>query len=358
MTRQVTPGVSQAAADAERASMSHSPRRRWLFRIGFATGALMLSLLILESASRFFLNQQGKHYGIEMWKYARELKQRSDIAAMSHEHRPHSAATIMGAYVEINSMGLRDREFEIKKPTGTYRILVLGDSITFGFGVEPQHAFCEVLERRLNVEIAPGLRNKRFEVINSGVGNYNTAQEVAYFTHRGQILNPDLVLLAFYVNDAEPTPKPKTNPLAKHSYFYVASMSALDAVLRRIGAQEDFTEYYLNLYRDGAAGWMQCQLALEQLATSCRNRGVPAMIVLIPELHDTSTNYPFGEIHDKVATVAANHGLVTLDLREAFRGIEPMSLWVSPGDAHPNAKGHLIIAQAIFNEVAPLVAHP
>src|SRR3954469_7158452 len=99
---------------------------------------LILSLLVgfaaLELYARWLYSKPSLHFGLEMWKYAKTLKVRAENAEMAHRHRPNSEAFLMGVEVKINSLGLRNREISPKKPPGTYRIVVLGDSTTLGWG--------------------------------------------------------------------------------------------------------------------------------------------------------------------------------------------------------------------------------
>ncbi len=95
-----------------------------------------------------------------------------------------------------NNLGFRDRNHNIKKADGTYRIIVLGDSITMGLLIEKdEDVFTSVLERSLN-EIG-----KNVEVINFGVSGYNTQQEVGILIEKGLVFRPDLVLLQYCLND-------------------------------------------------------------------------------------------------------------------------------------------------------------
>ena len=95
-------------------------------------------------------------------------------------------------YVKINSKGLRDSEYDYEKPSGVKRILVLGDSFTWGYGVEKDEIFTERLEKMLG---------KGFEVINAGVSGYGTDQELLYLEKEGLKYNPDVILVAFASND-------------------------------------------------------------------------------------------------------------------------------------------------------------
>lgn len=95
----------------------------------------------------------------------------------------------------INSKGLRDREFSYSKPDRTRRILCLGDSFTFGYGVEAEETYPKVMERKLN---AIPWQNQAWEVLNAGVGSTGTAQQLAYFVSEGYKYQPDFVLLGFF----------------------------------------------------------------------------------------------------------------------------------------------------------------
>lgn len=95
--------------------------------------------------------------------------------------------------VERNSKGLRDYEYSYKKPPNVFRILVLGDSYMEALQVPLEDSFPKLLERYLNRR----RNNLRFEVINGGVSNYGTADELIFFRKEGKKYQPDLVLLAF-----------------------------------------------------------------------------------------------------------------------------------------------------------------
>jgi lysophospholipase L1-like esterase len=316
---------------------------------GLAIVAVVITLLLgaLEVTTRIVYDTNGMHYGIEMWKYAKTLKRPSENWDIGHEHIPSAKAVLMGVPVESNSLGLRDREFSPSKEPGVYRILVLGDSMTFGWGTRAEDTYAKRLEGMLN-ETAAHSDRRRFEVINAGVGNYNTAQEVAYFKERGMRLDPDMVILGFYLNDAEPTPRAKAGFLSRHSYLYVVAASFLDAIQRRQEEGQGYEEYYLDLYRDGQPGWEGSKAALGQLIDLCRKSDIELRILMIPELHSPAQDYPFEPVHARIREIGGTTGVPVIEVRQAMTGIEARSLWVSPGDAHPNALAHQLIANELF----------
>jgi hypothetical protein len=103
-----------------------------------------------------------------------------------------------GVPVRTNALGFRDdREYALEKQPGTFRILVLGDSVTFGHGTLQETTYPFLLEQRLK-----GWRpDVRWEVWNLGVPGYNTGQELEYLREVGESYKPDLVIVGFYPND-------------------------------------------------------------------------------------------------------------------------------------------------------------
>lgn len=105
-------------------------------------------------------------------------------------------STEFNTHYQINSIGLRDREYGEKGPD-TFRILMLGDSFTEGDGVESNETFSKVLEARLNSEQRP----LHYEVVNAGVGSYSPLLEYVYLKREGLLLKPDLVILNLDLSD-------------------------------------------------------------------------------------------------------------------------------------------------------------
>lgn len=105
-----------------------------------------------------------------------------------------------GVPVRINSLGFRDeREYRLEKPPGTFRILVFGDSVTFGHGTLNTTTYPYLLGERLKA----WRPDVNWEVWNLGVPGYNTAQELAYLKEVGPRYKPDLVIVGFFPNDIE-----------------------------------------------------------------------------------------------------------------------------------------------------------
>src|SRR5262245_60753707 len=109
-----------------------------------ALGAAVLALLALELAVRVALPQDAGFFD------GSAIKRPSARPGLRYELIPGSRTTnYVGVPVSVNRLGLRDREVSVPKPAGTFRILGVGDSVTFGYGVRVEDTYLRILEDRL-----------------------------------------------------------------------------------------------------------------------------------------------------------------------------------------------------------------
>jgi hypothetical protein len=102
--------------------------------------------------------------------------------------------------ITFNSYGMRDhREYELAKPSGTFRVAVLGDSFTEALQVPEEKDFCSIAQRSLSESNLLGVR--KVEVLNFGVLGYGTGQELITLRRRIWRWAPDVIVLAFFTND-------------------------------------------------------------------------------------------------------------------------------------------------------------
>ena len=102
--------------------------------------------------------------------------------------------------MQINSLGFRARELSARKSPEEFRVLVLGDSITWGDYLPADEVYVERAERLLN----PSPDGRRVELINAGVGDIGTREEMDILEESGLASHPDLVVVGFYLNDSRP----------------------------------------------------------------------------------------------------------------------------------------------------------
>jgi lysophospholipase L1-like esterase len=160
--------------------------RGFLVNLAIAALAVCVTLGALELGLRLFWKG---YYLKERKAYAQPHPTRG--WENRHGARVHFGKPEFSTTVEHNSVGFRGPEVSLAKTPGSFRILALGDSFTYGVGVENDATFCAVLEEL----------DLRLEVINAGVNNYGTSQELLLLKERGLAYRPDLVLTHFFWND-------------------------------------------------------------------------------------------------------------------------------------------------------------
>ena len=313
----------------------------------FFASAFVLSFVILccfigsEIFVRYVIDD-GMEYNLEMWKYARQLKRVSEDPQQGHKHIPSRSALLMGVDVAINSHGHRNKEVAIEKSPDSVRVIMLGDSLTFGWGVSAKDTVSEQLEAHLNANGA----GKRFEVINTGIGNTNTEMQVARFLGDEAKFSPDIVVLNYFINDAEPIPRPTKNILMKYSAAYVFFSLRMASVGRMLFAGKQWQKYYQDLYQDDVEAWQRTQTSFQKLSEYCQSKEIKLLLVNYPELHKFKP-YPFTGVTQKLDRMAALHKVPFFDLLPALQEQREADLWVSRQDQHPNSLASSLIAPAI-----------
>lgn len=317
-----------------------------LMAIGLAIAAAFTELAVRLVAD------DGMQFDLEMWKYARDVKVVSDDPVIGHEHGAERKSELMGVTVETNSKGQRDREIPYERTPGVMRIAMVGDSLTQGWGVPFEDTFSKRIERLYEAA------GTKAEVVNLGVGNWNTIQEVQYFLTKGYKYRPDIVVLNYFVNDAEPLPVKHEEPswLMRNCYSCVFFKGRLDTVLRQLTTRQDWAGYYLGLYDGGQSkGWLDAKAAIRRLADYCKANNIKLLIAHLPELHDVQ-NYRFGVVTELVRQAANENGAPFVDLLPNLQFQAPEDLWVTPPDPHPNSFANELIAAGLFAALQKLSA--
>ncbi|MCA9447518.1 MAG: hypothetical protein KC931_10405 [Candidatus Omnitrophica bacterium] len=118
---------------------------------------------------------------------------------MSYVLLPNRQFTSLGVPFQTNQFGFRDGPV-IQKDANTFRILCVGDSVTFGTGVKNEETFPNILEAVLSQYAAPG---KKIDVINGGVSAYSARNIRAMVQEFIDELQPDVVIYTFVENDLD-----------------------------------------------------------------------------------------------------------------------------------------------------------
>lgn len=294
---------------------------RFRQRVLLVLGSTLLTLLVVEVVFRATLPS---------YTYDDMYVESSD-AFLGVTLRPDSTFEFDGldilipaTQVSISAQGLRDREYEIPKPYGTKRVLCMGDSMTFGWGVEERDCWCRILAGRLTTGGAG------WEVINMGVPGYNFAQSVHYLGTKGVGFQPDLTVFLFNRSDYLPA--------IEHgaSTDFVSWMVAHVALYRWIhmrtsGAERDLEE---GVVTDSAA----VQPAAEKLARLGREHGFRSAVFMLES--------PTAEDEAFMGTLEGL-GIAAEVLQLSVQG-EEVELTI-PDDGHPNTEAHHRIGAFIEN---------
>jgi len=170
--------------------MSDRPRTvSRAIRIGSLICSTLIGLALLEAGFRIFIYRRLTiDSGIEDPHYHHRLKPNTTYHFYSKE---------FDVQIRTNRFGLRGPDPVLPKSPGRFRMLMLGDSFTFGFPVRDEETFCRLIERGLNERGYP------VDVINGGVSGYSPTLE--YISLRDQFLSfePDLVILWYDRGDLQ-----------------------------------------------------------------------------------------------------------------------------------------------------------
>jgi len=383
--------IGKSARDAANADL-----RRFALRLTLALAATIATLLVVEGIIRLahYLHDDRRPLKVQL-QSSRAQAQSSlhglnlgDIvrpsrhAGIVYELRPNVRGRFMGQSVLINSRGLHDYEYSLRKEPGTFRIVGLGDSSLFGWGVPFEDSGLKVLERRLNEKFGA----QKFEVINFAVPGYNTAMEAETFVQRCLEYAPDLVLLNFNTNDYD-VPNfmrlPRDLATLRTSYLFDLAYSVYEGVMavereppplfdfrhrtiaERQAARLDEDPALPDEYRYmvGAKGVVR---ALERLAAAARERAIPFVVFDVKPYPGLDPKYVRDELRDGQRELLEREsrrlGFYFLNTYPYFMNylkqhpdanLRPVFA-VSAADGHPNTLAHSINAQALFDY---LVAH-
>ena len=247
-----------------------------------------------------------------------------------YELRPNLDVIFQNVGVKTNSCGMRGPERSISKPSNTYRIALLGDSFSFGWGVEQDKIFAQRLEDNLN---RVATRGTKVEVLNFGVPGYSTFQEVYRFLDSGKDFMPDAILV-YYVENDFGLP------------FFVRDVS-------RNGAMLPATSFArLTWQRDPKAEAQRMQLqgwdpnsSLKLLANYARENGIRLVFTINPKKDWKKELSRLGAVRksDTIEFVNLRPDLIREIERQA---IDERELTL-PTDPHPSAIRHALLGDAL-----------
>lgn len=281
--------------------------------------------------------------------------------------------------IRLNAKGLRDVERDYRKPQGVRRILVVGDSFTMGDGVNLEETYVKRVEQALNA------RDDviRYDVINAGVQNWGTGEQLIFLKDEWLLYEPDVVLLAFQNTDVTDNVRHKFWELRAGDLIRLSghqSERAMASFVSRVpgykwaithshaaayARNSLFTLLYVREYSENHnspingrsaevdAADYPYRLTAELLAEMHRvvaERGIPFMMAYIPnreEVEEYQRN-PEPNFYEKFLLEFAKKRLVPfITLVPVLAGAGKILDLYYPRDGHWTAKAHQIASEEI-----------
>ncbi|RMD99393.1 MAG: SGNH/GDSL hydrolase family protein [Deltaproteobacteria bacterium] len=261
--------------------------------------------------------------------------------------------------------GIRGESPEVPKPAETFRILVLGDSVTFGFGVAQEDTYPRRLEQALQARFP----DRRVEVINAGVGGYSIYNETGWMEEYGMSLAPDAVLVGFCMNDVDdpyfhfshhtletlgalppaaiPDPA-RMRPPTLWSRLYLPRLTIvlLDLLRGEGGEGHRLYEEAVQALSDPASPqWVWLRERYGELSARLDRAGIPFGVLLFPLAYQIAPQNLHPEPFGLLSSYFREEGIPALDLRSAFRGGKSSEFFLDV--THLSETGHARSAQAV-----------
>jgi GDSL-like lipase/acylhydrolase family protein len=266
----------------------------------------------------------------------------SDDRLLRYTYRPGAVLRDAGGDMPVTDDGLWDRAHAIQKPPDVDRVVVLGDSVPNDPSIPYADRFPRGLEAELAMHAPAG---RRVEVLNVSCEGYNTIQEVRLLERVGLKYRPDVVVVAYVLND--PYLQNGAYRRFGNSYFAFRVAQAFGALSGRTCAM--FAPLYGGYNFD-----LVVRASFERLRLLSERDGFGVLVAPLPIM------VPFDDtactaLYDQVIDVARAQGFLTWRVVDAFRGLDHHRFLKPdrPSDiTHPNADGHARIARGLAGPIA------
>lgn len=337
--------------------------RLWLFRAGLLLPVLAL-LLLLEIGARLHAwysdnDLQRGLGGVGLGPAADDLSLQHiirwhDNPRIIYELIPGLTGEFRGHRLTISDQGFRGPPVPARKPPGTLRIVGIGDSVMFGWGVGDEDHYLALLGERL----AAGLPDRHVDWLNAAVPGYNTVNEVETLKEKLLAFDADVVIVGYVSNDLY-----VPGFLRKRQPYYALDRSFLAQFVRN--ALDGLHVPDNELARPPDAFRHRTFLGEEDLIPEAYREviGLDAFRAAVAELTELSRSQGFAVIvfghygfDAPVRSVLEDSGLTLIDgypVARAWldaRGLNEYQgspLTVSEQDSHPSALQHALIADQL-----------
>ncbi len=312
-------------------------------------------------ANLFFKENTGEKHNLVLYnentKEAIQSKTFLEDDLLLWRLRPSQAFTkkyphdrFSGIY-EINSFGLRGDNFTLEKKNNAFRLICLGDSITFGWRVDCKDAYPKKLETILKTNFP----EKDIEVINAGVVGYSSLQGLRFLKRDILRFNPDILIVYFGVNDGD------NADYFSDKYLSIKSSNTIsaDSFLSRFKSYRFLKHILLNLigkrrhYKEENYGGFRVssqdyRLNIEDFVSLANNKNIP-IIIIVPILYENGfvDKNPRYDITRSLSIRTTGKNVKYINLLPAFKKFRRQKALFFD-NSHPTEEGHDIIAREIF----------
>lgn len=255
-------------------------------------------------------------------------------------------------HTNLNSLGCRDREWSPIKSPGVRRIAFVGDSFTYGWGIEqPENRFPDRVQSLFDAR-TPGT----VEVMNVAKPGWDTGAQLRPIQDMIALYGVDDVVLCYVANDIEkllPTTadfNPTRPPDAQ--IFNTDSSCLMDYLYRRIylpriPSVKNYHDWLAEGFGDEET-WRRHQQQLSAIIRHCQETGVTLRVALLPFIRTSGDKLHVADLHATLRKFFEANQTAVVDLYPAIAGLPAMDLVVNRIDAHPNERAHALFAEAIW----------
>jgi lysophospholipase L1-like esterase len=247
-----------------------------------------------------------------------------------------------GAIISTNRWAMRDRDYEMAKPAGTFRIALTGASTTMGWSVQDDETFERLVEDRMNSRPFALLGGRRVEILNFAVPGY-TPPQFAGQIDRMLEFEPDLVLITTQDNDVRRTVTRLVDYELAGTPVPFDSVQRLVSTVTAGAASKVEAERRLRPHARDVLGQLY-----QIMADRSRAAGVAPVWMYLPGLD----RVPDPADREILVSAARDAGFTIVDLSGVYEGRPRKEVTVAEYDFHPNALGHRLVAQRLLDELA------
>lgn len=270
-----------------------------------------------------------------------------------YELIPNLSVQFVNQPVSINSSGFRGELIPAEKPPHTIRIIGIGDSVMFGWGVKDHETYLALLQSKLNAN----LKKFSWEVINTAVPGYNTVMEVETLKQKGLLYKPDIVILNYVGNDTdlpnfinEPEDYFALDESFCIKYFNNRSLRSIELKKAPVKFQEKRFEN--NPHRvpqryKGMVGKDAVRRAMEELSSLSQTHGFE-VIVLSHRYYPEWVKKMCEELNFHIIETGPEWQKYSI----AQKIKDPEKIWrLNEKDPHPSVIGHQFMSNLLFNYI-------